>query len=204
MGYGGIWNQYHEGRLMEFHTLPEARSSAENMFRELLDSSQANAIEAQTNMPLMLAALMDNAKNIREEAILFEDQFNTDLVCPGAAFRRATSKDAGTIFPHQHEPVGDWVIERDGAVVATGGYLTHRSNPPYADLFFEVVGHARRQGIGSFLVQELKRLCNKEGLKPTARCDPSNEASLKMLEKAGLAPVASLMVGEVASLSVAR
>jgi len=69
------------------------------------------------------------------------------------------------IFPHQREPSGDWVIEVQGAVVATGGFLCHY-NPPYGDIFMEVAEPARRLGFGSYLVQELKRVCYEAGKKP--------------------------------------
>lgn len=195
-GYGGVWNKHHTGRVMEFHTLPEAREATHPMFRKLLDVSHAKPIEAQTNMPLMMAMLEAYAKNIVEEAIPFADAPSTDLVCPGAVFRRATPKDAETIFLHQREPVGEWVIEKCGKIVATGGFLTHY-NPPYADIFMEVAEQARGHGIGSYLVQELKRVCREGGFKPAARCDPKNVASRRTLERAGMAVVGRLLVGKV-------
>lgn len=195
-GYGAVMTKYDPGRLMEFYTLPFARSLASPMFRELLVVSQATQIEAQTNMPLMLTMLYDCACNIVEEAILFEDSLTTRLSCPNTLFRHTASDETGMIFPHQHEPVGEWVIEMNGAVVATGGFLCHY-NPPYGDIFMEVSETARRQGIGSYLVQELKRVCYEAGKKPAARCNPVNIASRRTLQKAGLLPCGRLLAGQV-------
>lgn len=199
-GYGAVLNKYDKGRLMEFYTLPHMRSMALPMFRELLTTSQATHIEAQTNNPLMLLMLYDCATNITSESILFHDGFPTHLACPSGVFRRATPEDAGSIFTHQHEPVGDWVVEANGAVAATGGFLCHY-NPPYGDIFMEVAERARRQGFGSYLVQELKRVCYEAGKKPAARCNPANAGSRRTLEKAGFLPCGCLLVGEVASLA---
>lgn len=194
-GYGAVSNKYDKGRLIEFYTLPQARSLALPMFRELLAASRATHIEAQTNNPLMLLMLYDCAKHITAENILFYDAFATQLVCPNGVFRRADSESSVEIFPHQQEPGGDWVIEAQGAVVATGGFLCHY-NPPYGDIFMEVAESARLQGYGSYLVQELKRVCYETGKKPAARCNPDNIGSRRTLEKAGLLPCGRLLVGE--------
>ena len=70
-------------------------------------------------------------------------------------------------------------------------------NPPYADLYMEVIPEARGRGIGSFLVQELRRVCRESGRIPAARCDPANEASKKALLRGGLVAVGSIVAGEV-------
>lgn len=198
-GYGGVWNTTDSaGRLMEFYTLPDVRAAALPMFRELLVVSEATSIEAQTNMPLMLMMLLDCAQNVTSEAILFEDAQTTRLACPDGVLRRVGPDDTGCIFPHQHEPVGEWMIEADGEAVATGGAFYHY-NPPYGDIYMEVSEAHRRHGYGSFMVQEMKRVCYETGKRPAARCAASNVASRQTLQKAGFLPCARLLVGEVLS-----
>jgi GNAT superfamily N-acetyltransferase len=189
-GYGAVSNRYDKGRLMEFYTLPHLSSSALPMFRELLATSQATHIEAQTNSPLMLLMLYDCAKNITAENILFQDAFITDLACPNGVFRHATPEDLGP------DADAEWIIEANGVVVASGGFLCHY-NPPYGDVFMNVAEPARRQGFGSYLVQEVKRVCSEAGKKPAARCNPTNAASRRTLEKAGFLPCGRLLAGEV-------
>ena len=198
-GYGAIANKYDKGRLVEFYTLPEFRDIALPLFRELLGASGATHIEAQTNCPLMLLMLFDCATSISPEKVLFGDAFVSHLSCPGGVVRRYTSEDEASIFQHQVEQVGDWLVEVNGAVVASGGFLTHY-NPPYGDIYMEVAETARRQGFGSYLVQELKRACYEAGKKPAARCNPTNVASRRTLERAGLLPCGHLLVGSVLPL----
>lgn len=195
-GYGAVSNRYDKGRLMEFYTLPHVRHRAQAMFRELLVVSQATEIEAQTNMPLILTMLYDCATDITEESILFQDAVTTDLACPSGVFRHATPEDAAAMFPHHSEPIGDWVLEANGAVVASGGFLCHY-NPPYGDVYMEVSEPARRQGFGSYLVQEVKRVCYEAGKKPAARCHPTNAASRGTLQKAGFLPCGRLLTGRI-------
>ena len=181
---------------MEFYTLPHVRSRAQTLFRELLAVSQATSMEAQTNMPLMLTMLYDCANDITTESILCQDAFVTHLECTNGLFRHSTQEDAAAVFEHHDEPVGDWLIESKGALVATGGFFCHY-NPPYGDVFMEVAATARRQGFGSYLVQEVKRVCYEAGKKPAARCNPDNFASRNTLQKAGFLPCGRKLVGKV-------
>ena len=175
---------------MEFYTLPHMRRIALPMFQQLLTVSQATHIEAQTNIPLMLLMLYDAATNITAENILFHDAFLTHHPCPNGIFRHATPEDQG--------PDGEWVIEANGMIVAAGGFLCHY-NPPYGEIYIEVAQPARRHGFGSYLVQELKRVCYEAGKKPASRCNPDNLGSRRTLQKAGLLPCGRLLVGDVAS-----
>ncbi|MBN8593989.1 MAG: GNAT family N-acetyltransferase [Anaerolineae bacterium] len=194
-GYGGISNKAPH-RLIEFYVQPAVRRFASTLLRELLAASRATAMAAQTNIPLMLMLLYEFAQDITREAILFEDAEMTHHTCTQGVFRQATPADAVTIFPHHHEPVGNWVIDTAEGIVATGGFLTHY-NPPYGDIFMEVRESARQRGFGRYLVQELKRVCYEAGKKPAARCDPTNTASRRTLESAGLLPCGYLLTGRI-------
>lgn len=187
-GYGAVWNRYYEGRAMEFYVLPELRALALPMFRSLLRASGATHVEAQTNLPLMLGLLYDCCTDITVENVLFADEVDTQLTCPGGTFRRRTPEDEG--------PEGEWVIALDGEVAAAGGVLYHY-NPPYGDIYMEVAQDHRGRGFGSYLVQELKRVCRASGRVPGARCDPGNEASRRTLEKAGMLPCGRRLQGVV-------
>jgi hypothetical protein len=196
-GYGAIANKYDKGRLLEFYALPDCRRYALSMFRELLAVTRATHIEAQTNVPWMLMMLHECAQGIGVEKVLFTDAYTTQLACPGKGVFRA-KREAGelAIFTHHVEPQGSWLIEASGEIVATGGFLSHY-NPPYADLYMEVAESHRRRGFGSFLIQELKRVCYESGKRPGARCDVTNSASRGTLEKAGLLACGHLVAGAV-------
>ena len=197
-GYGAIGNKYPANQLTEFYTLPVMRPFALPMCRELLAVSGATRMEAQTNMPLMLLMLYDCARNITIEALLFEDAFTTHLTVPNAVFRQISPDESASIFEHKAEPPGAWGLEVNGTVVATGGFLTHY-NPPYGDVYMEVDEPARKQGYGSYLVQEVKRVCYEAGKKPAARTGSDNIASRRTLQKAGFLPCGYLLFGEVSA-----
>jgi GNAT superfamily N-acetyltransferase len=195
-GYGLVANRHYPDTVHEFYTLPDYRAAALAMFRQLVKLSQAAKILAQTNDRLMLLMLYDCAANISSDTILFEDAFTSHLTCSNGVLRKVTEADKDRLFEHKHEPAGDWMIESDGVAAATGGALFHY-NPPYGDIFMEVHESYRRRGFGSYLVQELKRICYEMGKTPAARCNAANVASRKTMERAGLLPCSRLLLGDV-------
>lgn len=180
----------------EFYVLPDHRPIAKSLFRELLAVSQATTIETQTNDRLLTLMLFDFANEIERHAVLFEDGVTTQLHVEGALFRRVEPSDRERFFPHHVEPEGDWVIEADDQIVASGGILFHY-NLPYGDIYMEVVESQRRRGFGCYLVQELKRVCYEMGRIPAARCNATNAASRATLEKAGMIACARMLVGNI-------
>ena len=185
VGYGLVPNRYFEETVCEFYVSPSHRRDALPMFRALLELSGARHIRTQTNDRLLLVMLYDCATNITADNFLFADGVTTSLVCPRGTFARAQGK------PHE-----EWVIECDGEIAATGGLLFHY-NPPYGDIFMDVDERYRRQGFGSFLVQELKRVCYELGKLPGARCGVENAISRRTLEKAGMLVCGRVLQGDV-------
>ena len=104
---------------------------------------------------------------------------------PGVTFRKVAESDRDRIFPHKLEGVGDWLLEADGEIVATGGVYTHY-NPPYGDISMEVDERLWRRGYGSYLVQELKRKCYEMGRIPAARCNVANRGFAGHVAEGGL------------------
>lgn len=189
---GGPWKG--TKTVFEFYVAPDHRGQAGNLFEVLCATAVITAYVVQTNDTLLTAMLRPwSARGICEK-IIFSDQLTTSLTGNCTILRRATSDDAPRIFPHQVEPVGDWLLELDGAIVATGGVLYHY-NRPYGDIYMEVAAPFRQRGLGSYLVQELKRICREGGNVPCARCSPSNTGSYKTLQKAGFVPCAQILTG---------
>lgn len=181
VGYGAVWGtDRREDRdtIFEFYVLPPFRGLANALFARLCSVSGAVFIESQSNDALLTAMLYEHARNINAEAILFEDGVKTALAVPGAVFRQQDDDP---------DPAGDdraYVLERHGNRVASGGLMLNY-NLPFADVYLEVEEPFRRQGLGSFLVQELKKEAYRMGRVPAARCNVGNRISKATLLKAG-------------------
>jgi GNAT superfamily N-acetyltransferase len=61
----------------------------------------------------------------------------------------------------------------------------------------EVRKDMRRRGLGSLLLQEVKRECYREGRVPAARCSIRNDASRATLLRAGLRVSGFMLAGDV-------
>ena len=193
LAVGGPWKG--TKTVFEFYLLPERRRHAFDVFEIFSTTAKITAFEAQTNDTLLTTILHLWCPQATSEKIVFYDNLTSTLPANGAVFRRATTEDSVRIFPHHDEPVGDWLLELNGEIAATGGILFHY-NKPYGDIYMEVAAPFRRRGLGAYLVQELKRVCREGGHTPCARCSPSNLASQKTLQKAGFAPCAHVLAGK--------
>lgn len=198
VGYGSVGGGPREWKdtIKEFHLLPRFRGSALQLFRTLIATSSATRVEAQTNDRLLLLMLLDCATEVTSPTILFADGVTTNHALPGTVFRPLDPAERADVFAHEHEPVGEYCLDREGEVAATGGLALHY-NPPYGDLYMEVAGAHRRQGLGSYLIQELKRVCYGIGRIPAARCGAENLPSRLTLQRAGMFPCARIVQGTI-------
>jgi GNAT superfamily N-acetyltransferase len=200
VGYGSVGGAPRDAKdlVKEFFVRSPARGDALPLFRRLVAVSGARRVEAQTNDPLLSLMLYDCAVEVTSETILFADGATTSLPSSGLTFRRLSDADRADVFAHTVEPVGEWGLASEREIVATGGLAFHY-NPPYGDIYMEVAPAHRCRGVGSYLVQELKRLCHATGHVPAARCNAANVGSRRTLQRAGLFPCARILSGRLAA-----
>jgi len=189
---GGPWKD--KPTVFEFYILPEQRTRAFDLFEALLAASGARFFEAQTDDVLIATMVLTYGREIGIEKIVFNDQLTTTLPANGATLRRVTSEEEIRSCLEQRQGGGEWLLEIEGNVAAKGGLLFHY-NWPYGDIYMEVTEAFRRRGLGSYLVQELKRACYELGAVPGARCSPTNIASRRTLQRAGFVPFAQILIG---------
>ncbi|MGE7777675.1 GNAT family N-acetyltransferase [Chitinophaga sp. NPDC101104] len=197
IGYGAVAGKNDHGdrdSLFEFYLVPPFRHLAAEIFAELLRVSGVTEITCQTNDLFFASLFYRFARNIRAEAFLFSEQHTTYFRQENRVFRK---RQAGEVMNRYEEnQMGGYVVVADGKPVATGDFYLHY-NPPFADLWMEVMESHRRKGIGSYLLQELKTACYLAGRIPAARCNIDNEASKASLLKAGLQVAGCLVSGDV-------
>jgi GNAT superfamily N-acetyltransferase len=196
IGYGSVKGNENLGdrdTVFEFYVVPSFRNKASLVFLELVRCSKATFIECQTNEGLLTSLLYQFGKDSKANAVLFADSAVSALDIDKAVFRKR--KDTDVVF-EKLEPAGEYILEYDSEVVASGGFLLHY-NIPFADLYMEVREDYRRKGFGSFLLQELKRECYLAGRVPAARCNINNAASKASLLKAGFKIAGFMVIAEI-------
>ena len=196
VGYGSIKGQQRADRdtIFEFYVIRPFRKWSSLLFSKLVAAAGAIHIECQSNDILLSTMLHEFAHDISANVVLFEDHVVTEHEIADAVVRPRREDDR--IFEHAVEPVGDYVLEVGGEIVATGGFMLHY-NMPFADLYMEVRKDRWGQGFGSFILQELKKACYLSGRVPAARCQIQNNASRATLIRAGLRMCGFMLMGKV-------
>jgi len=199
VGYGSIavagpWNA--KPAVYEFFILPQHRLRVFQLFDCLLATSEATMIETQSNDALLTTMLHTFARDVASESILFHDRLTTSHAPREAVFRRSGADDAEQISRQQLDPEATWLVTVGGLIAAAGDILFHY-NRPYGDIYMQVAEPFRQRGIGTFLVQELKRVCYEGGSIPAARCNPNNVASRQTLQRAGFVPCGHILTGAI-------
>lgn len=191
---GGPWKTQHA--IYEFHVTKECRMRIFDLFEALIPACSATIVETQSNAPILPVMLHTFTQNIRAEAVLFADGFQTQLSPDRAAFRQARPEDEELLRSLDLDETADWVVTWNGEIAGAGGILYHY-NRPYGDLYMKVAEQFRGKGLGAYLVQELKAACRDGGSIPAARCNVGNAASRKTLQKAGFAPCGNIIAGDL-------
>ena len=191
---GGPWKKKHA--VLEFYVLPEHRGRAFELFETFLASASARFFEAQSNDVLFTAMAHTYGRRVVSEKIVFHDKLTTALPANGAILKCVTAEETIQSALDQRQGGGEWVLEAGGKVAGKGGVLFHY-NRPHGDLYMEISAPFRGRGLGSFLVQELKRACYELGAIPCARCSPANVASRRTLQRAGFVPFAHILTGQL-------
>lgn len=191
---GGPWRE--KPTILEFYLVPESRTRAFDFFEEFLGIGGAQWMELQSNDLLAAAMLHTYGRDISAESIVFRDRETTSLSVKGATLHLLTAADETQASIERRQGGPEWRLEIDGVSAGNGGILFHY-NVPYGDIYMEVDEPYRRRGLGSYLVQELKRAAYKLGAVPAARCNPNNIPSRRTLQKAGFEPYASILTGSL-------
>ncbi len=202
IGYGAVKGKEElsdRDAIFEFYVMPAWRKYASAIFEKLIAIRGVKYIECQSNDLLLSSMLYEFAEHISSDVVLFGDGPVTSLDIPGATFR--LRKPDEHLFEHKHEPDGDYVLDVNGTIVGTCGFLLHY-NMPFADLYMEVQEDQRQKGFGSLMIQEVKKACYSSGRVPAARCGISNKASKATLLKGGLKVAGYMLSGEVKSVSL--
>ena len=198
-GYGSVaiagpWTSSHA--LYEFYVKPDCRGRVFDLFEALLAECSARTIETQTNDTILSVMLYTFGHNVRAEAILFHDRFETRIVPEGSGFRPRQAEDVERLRKFELDSSAGWVATFDGEIAGAGGVLYHY-NRPYGDVYMKIAEPFRGRGLGAYLVQELKAACRSGGSVPAARCNVANVASRKTLQKAGFMPCGNLIAADL-------
>ncbi len=182
--------------IFEFYVLPEWRGRAFDLFEAFVAAGGPRFFEVQTSDSLLTVMLFAYGFDFVTESVVFRDALTTSLPSHRATLKRVTTAQESLLCIEARRGSSEWHIELEGTTIGTGGLMFHY-NHPYCDVYMEIVETHRRRGLGAYFVQELKRIAYELGGIPAARCNPTNIASRKTLQKAGFVPFAHIVDGKI-------
>jgi L-amino acid N-acyltransferase YncA len=183
--------------LLQFYLQDSALSSAEPAFRTVLEELGLKKAYVTTRDPLALSLVLEVRPRIELESYLFE--YAGEPWEPGRrnrmSLRLARAEDlpriaaaSGEFFPNRKREIeeGELHVLTEGDALRGIGYLsTRHCSPGTGNLGVYIPADLRGMGLGSTVLQELKRCCDARGLAPIAACYHENVASRRTLEAAG-------------------
>ena len=181
---------------LEFFVLPGTRHRTFRLFEAFLDTARPDSFEFQTNCGVEGVLPHVYGLDVVSEKIVFRDGQAPDIHLPNALLRPLTADDDVRTAMNRREGGGEWEVELNGKSAGRGGLLFHY-NAPYGDIWMDIDPPFRRQGAGSWLVQQLMHEAHRLGATPAARCNPDNTASRHTLQKAGFVPAGHILKGRL-------
>jgi len=203
-----------DGCLLQFFVTKPFLLRASAFFDELLAAAALDSASVSTVEPMFLSLCLDRQTAVSINTYLFQDHHPVHFAItafPNAQFCPALLADLPqlTMFYQEnneyedteaieegaggHEPFvrtlidnGQVFLLRDGQeVLGIGECRISQTQKPYADIGMITNNRYRRQGIGAFLLAQLKDYCYSQAVKPICSCAFDNIASRKTIEKAG-------------------
>ena len=126
--------------VFEVYPVLPFRKYRRQLFESVLRESKAQFIECQSNDSILSSMIYEFAEHIFSDVVLFRENIITDIKNPGVVFRPRIEGEA--VFAHAVEPVGEYILEISGEIIATGGFLLHY-NYPFADLYGSQGGYEK-------------------------------------------------------------
>lgn len=187
--------------LYEFYLKKHVLTSAQHLFKELIDKGYFIAAESKTFDNLLLSLCMDFNIKAYCTAYLFRD-FTKKACSPNGfdnlSFRQAIPEDlqnivdiSGSFFEAPEESILKneiFVLYENANLLGAGSCKRVYSSKNYFDIGMVVSENFRNRGIGSYIIKELTDYCVATGKQPVCGCWYQNHASRKALEKAGFVP----------------
>ena len=202
------------GRLLQFFVTDEFLPKTQALFTEVLVIANLDSAAVSTVEPMFLGLCLDRQTAVSINSYLFHDHHQVQPKLPAyphAQFRPGTLADLAPLVQFYQEnneyedteaieagaggqePYARALIENNqvflltvnGEILGIGECRLSETQKQVVDIGMITNNRYRRQGIGVFLLAQLKDYCYSQAVKPICSCAFDNKASRKTIEKAG-------------------
>ncbi|MCP4182278.1 MAG: GNAT family N-acetyltransferase [Hyphomicrobiales bacterium] len=210
----GYFAASYDKRLLQFYVADDFLQQVGKLFATVIGSEWVETAVASTIDPVALSLCLDVQKQVSVSTYLFQDlrRGRQDLpVYLEAEFRLSTLQDLDILldfhgrnnefedtdaiesnFGNHRNYVLSLIEQKQSfglynreELLGTGEYRINKNQPPFADIGMIVDRKYRRQGIGAWILTQLKAYCYSQNTVPICSCAVENIVSRKTIEKAG-------------------
>lgn len=195
----GYYSIHNNELLTQFYIRRPYQMHSQKMFSHVLEHHTVNSLFVPTCDELFISLALDKDFMINKQAYFFQDnqaEIIESIVTGDESFRPANLDDLQQI----QQICGDFLDQYERRIESGELFTYYRG----AELLgIGVVGKSklfkglasigmftneayRKQGIGRVIILELRKWCDKQGIKPVSGCWYYNEASKRTLESAGM------------------
>ena len=223
VGYGVLLREGSGfGTVREFYLLPSHRLITNDVFRAFIELFKAKHLSVRTNDRYLLSIFYEFCSNPSVFSAQFQHIIPTHFSFPNLTFRPATIDDKDSLHALFTKPESDpfhwtdenttehyikdesfWILEDGSHLLGVGVMYRTEYQPQYMDIGMVVPSEHRRNGYGTYLVQEITKICKTRNLVPSAGCIADNLPSRKTLEKAGYYAYDRYLLGDLMLTQVA-
>lgn len=186
--------------LVQFCVFDNHLKYSSEIFEYLISHNLVTSAAVSTIESTFLSLCLDYQKDISIEMYLFCDISSPETTLnefSNLSFRFADENDIDIVIKECGLPFDGYyqkiikqnqlfVLYSDNIFLGIGEFRISKINSKYADIGVAVAKKYHRKGIGTYIINNLKKYCNKNNVIAIASCDSENIASKKTLEKAGL------------------
>ena len=192
-----------ENQLLQFYLTPIHLANGESIFKNFVDQRNIQSGIVGTNNPQFLSLTLHFTANIQVHSYLFRAYHPVDIATKNGELKECQKEDLESVINFCHYSIGapkEWLavylgnlierkeiffLEKDDTIIGTCEVRKSKTAPQYADIGMIVSPDFRKQGYGTFLLHEAKKIAIQQGRIPICSCEKDNLGSLKAIHNAG-------------------
>ena len=176
----------------------------QSIFKHLMEKTSCSVGIVGTNNPIFHSTALHFADQIEIHTYLFRETVSAEVSSKPGKLRAAQTRDLQRIVDFCNLSVGapkEWLngyvsnlinqqeiytLENHENIIGTCEVRNSSTNETVADIGMIVSPNYRKQGYGTYLLQQAKQIAEQNGKTPICSCEKGNIGSLKSIERSGL------------------
>ena len=194
IGYASVGDN---NMLLQFYISPHRLKNGGEVFKSFINEFKIQEGIVGTNNPVFLSISLGLVQQLKVHTYMFRNNYEVSIEKKDGNLIRGKEHDLNRIVSFCHESMGaptEWLsgyiggliekkeifyLEYNGDLIGTCEVRKSTSSPKYADIGMVVSPKYRRQGYGTYLLHNAKRIANARNMYPICSCEKGNLGSIE-------------------------